>query len=39
MATKLLIERYNTDLSGVVNCFDRVVLTGNLQPLCYAKGS
>jgi len=38
MTTKLLTERYSADLSGVVNCFDRVVLTGNLQPLCYAKG-
>jgi hypothetical protein len=38
MATKLLTERYSADLYGVLSCYDRVILTGNLQPLCYAKG-
>ena len=38
MATKLLTERYSADLYGVLNCFDRIVLTGNLHPLCYAQG-
>lgn len=38
MAATLLPEKYETDLYGVLNCFDRVIISGNLQPLCYAKG-
>jgi len=35
---KLLSERFEQELDGVLSCYDRVVITGNLQPLCYAQG-
>jgi hypothetical protein len=38
MATELLTERYGEQISGVLACYDRIVISGNLQPLCYAKG-
>ncbi|MCK4451543.1 MAG: MarR family transcriptional regulator [Anaerolineae bacterium] len=38
MATKLLSEKHSADLHGVLNCYDRIIITGNVHPLCYAKG-
>jgi len=38
MATMLMTEKYETDIYGVLNCYDRVVISGHLHPLCYAKG-
>jgi hypothetical protein len=38
MATRLMTEKYETEIYGVLNCYDRVVISGNLQPLCYAHG-
>jgi len=38
MSTVLLTEKYESELFGVLNCYDRVIISGNLQPLCYAKG-
>ncbi len=38
MTTKLLTEKYEADIYGILNCYDRVVISGNLQPLCYAQG-
>jgi hypothetical protein len=38
MATELLTERYATDLHGVLNCYDRIILTGHVHPWCYDKG-
>jgi hypothetical protein len=38
MATALLTEKYKEAIRGVLHCYDRVVLSGNLQPICYAKG-
>ncbi len=38
MATKLLSEKYSADLHGVLNCYDRIIITGNVHPFCYAKG-
>lgn len=38
MATALLTERYGEEIKGVLHCYDRVIITGSLQPLCYAKG-
>lgn len=38
MATKLLSEKYSAELHGVLNCYDRVIISGNLHPLCYDKG-
>ena len=33
-----LIERYSNDLQGVLSCYDRVVITGTLPGVCYARG-
>jgi hypothetical protein len=38
MVTKLLSEKYSAELYGVLNCYDRVIISGNLHPLCYDKG-
>ena len=38
MATQLLTERYAESIAGVIGSYDRIVISGNLQPLCYAKG-
>lgn len=35
---ELLTERYREELDGVMSCYDRIVITGSLQPLCYAQG-
>ncbi|MDP1547444.1 MAG: hypothetical protein Q8L87_15650 [Anaerolineales bacterium] len=35
---ELLSERYANDLDGVLSCYDRIVITGSLQPWCYAQG-
>ena len=35
---KLLSDRFAQELDGVLNCYDRVVISGNLQSLCYAQG-
>jgi len=35
---ELLSERYGNELDGVLSCYDRIVITGSLQPLCYAQG-
>jgi hypothetical protein len=35
---ELLSERYADELDGVLSCYDRIVITGSLQPLCYAGG-
>jgi len=38
MATQLLTEKYAESLDGVLGCYDRIVITGSLSELCYAKG-
>jgi hypothetical protein len=38
MATQLLTDKYHDQLEGVLNCYDRVLISGYLQPFCYAKG-
>lgn len=38
MTTTLLTEKYAEQLDGVLHCYDRIVLTGSLMPLCYAQG-
>jgi len=35
---ELLSDKYNAQMYGVLNCFDRIVIAGHLQPLSYAKG-
>lgn len=38
MTTTSLSEKYSAELHGVLNCYDRIIITGNVHPLCYAKG-
>jgi len=38
MGICLLSEKYAAEMIGVLNCYDRVIIRGNLQPLCYAHG-
>ena len=38
MTVQLLSEKYSADLFGILNCFDRIIISGNVQPWCYAKG-
>lgn len=38
MSAPLLPEKYADDINGVLNCYDRILISGNIQPLCYAKG-
>lgn len=38
METKLLSEKYHDQIAGVLNCYDRVVLTGTLPQFCYPEG-
>jgi len=34
-----LIVKYKDKLKGVLSCYDRIVLTGNLYPLCFPQGA
>lgn len=36
--TGALEERYDDRIAGVLNCYDRVVITGTLPTVCYAEG-
>jgi len=38
MTIKLLTEKYETEIAGILHCYDRVIIRGYLQPLGYAKG-
>lgn len=38
MTPLLLPEKYDDELYGVLHCYDRILLSGHLQPLAYAKG-
>ncbi len=38
MATTLMTEKYQNEIDGILHCFDRIVISGHLQSLCYAKG-
>ena len=38
MTLKLLTEKYADVLDGVLSCYDRIVIQGNIQPFCYAQG-
>jgi hypothetical protein len=35
---RLLTERYRERLSGVLSCYDRIIVTGTLPGVCYAQG-
>ena len=32
-----LTKRFEKNIAGVLNCFDRLVLFGTYQPICYPK--
>lgn len=36
--SRALLERYDDRISGVLSCYDRVVITGTLPTVCYAEG-
>ncbi|MGH8488297.1 MAG: MarR family transcriptional regulator [Gammaproteobacteria bacterium] len=38
MTIKMLTEKYEPDIAGLLHCYDRVIISGYLQPLGYAKG-
>ena len=38
MAKTLLPDKYEADLHGVLHCYDRIIISGNVHPLCYEKG-
>lgn len=38
MSTKLLTEKYEADMFGVLHCYDRVIINGSVQQWSYAKG-
>ena len=38
MTTILLSEKYEAELHGVLNCYDRLIISGYLRPLSYEKG-
>jgi len=38
MSMKTLTEKYKDKIQGVLNCYDRVVITGTLPGFCYAQG-
>lgn len=38
MTIKLLTEKYEPEIAGLLHCYDRVIISGYLQPLGYAKG-
>ena len=33
-----LLERYDDQISGVLSCYDRIIITGTLPGVCYAQG-
>jgi len=39
MVSDLLTEKYGDQLQGVIECYDRIVITGHLFPLGYAQGA
>lgn len=38
MAQGLITDRYAAEIAGVLYSYDRIVISGQLQPICYAKG-
>jgi len=38
MTTALVTDRYHDRLHGVLNCYDRIIITGTLPGACYAQG-
>jgi len=38
VATQLLSDKYADALDGMLSCFDRIIVMGSLDPVCYAHG-
>ncbi len=38
MAVKTILEKYVNKIKGVLNCFDRILITGTLPGICFAQG-
>jgi hypothetical protein len=38
MATKLLPEKYRDQIYGMLECYDRIIITGTLPGFCYPEG-
>jgi len=38
MASPTLLDKYADKIKGVLNCYDRVVITGTLPEICFAQG-
>jgi hypothetical protein len=38
MATKLWPEKYRDQIYGVLECYDRIIITGTLPGFCYPEG-
>jgi hypothetical protein len=35
---KLLTEKYQEKISGIIGCYDRIIITGTLPGICYSQG-
>ncbi len=33
-----IIQRYSKEIKGVISCYDRIIITGTIPGICYAKG-
>jgi hypothetical protein len=38
MRVELLTERYQSQIAGVLSCYDRIIIQGTIPKWCYAKG-
>src|SRR5437016_3167059 len=38
MGVELLTERYQSQIAGVLSCYDRIIIQGTVPKWCYAKG-
>jgi hypothetical protein len=38
MTTQLLCDKYADALDGMLKCYDRIIVMGSLDPICYARG-
>ena len=35
---ELLTTKYKSKISGILSCFDRIIVTGTLPSVCYSRG-
>jgi len=38
MSIELLTERYQNQITGILSCYDRIIIQGTLPKWCYASG-